>query len=90
MKTLSILTTFIFGTFLSFTVNESAKSQTNDYCYLVTNSGRHINLSSFCRPSGKKRIKTKSAQLESVEDSPKILPPKKSHYGHPMKRYFHR
>ena len=91
MKVKIVLSIFLSGVALNFIVSVKTLSQTDDYCYLVTNSGRYINLSSVCRPQSKKRRKTQSVkQLDLGEDTPKILPPTKSHYGQPIKKYFHR
>ena len=91
MKVLTVLATFSLVTFLSFVVSLKARSQTDDYCYLVTGSGKYINLSSICKPSTKKRSKTKKIKQSELEkDLPHIHPPKNSHYGQPRKRYSNR
>ncbi len=91
MKVLTLLATFSLVTFLSFVLSLKARSQTDDYCYLVTGSGKYINLSSICKPSNKKRSKTKNLEQSELEKGlPQIHPPKSSHYGQPRKRYFNR
>lgn len=91
MKVLTVLATFSLVTFFSFVVSLKARSQTDDYCYLVTGSGKYINLSSICKPSIKKRSKTKNLdQSELEKSSHQIQPPKNSHYGQPRKRYSNR
>lgn len=91
MKVLTLLATFSLVTFLSFVVSLKARSQTDNYCYLVTGSGKYINLSSICKPSNEKRRKTKNLEQSELEKGlPHIHPPKNSHYGQPRKRYFNR
>lgn len=91
MKVLTVLATFSLVTFFSFVVSLKARSQTDDYCYLVTASGKYINLSSICKPSNKKRSKTKNLEQSELEKGlPQIHPPKNSHYGQPRKKYFNR
>ncbi len=91
MKVLTLLATFSLVTFLSFVLSLKARSQTDDYCYLVTGSGKYINLSSICKPSNKKRSKTKNLEQSELEKGlPQIHLPKNSHYGQPRKRYFNR
>lgn len=90
MKLVTLLATFLFSTGLNFVVSLKAFSQTDDYCYLVTSSGKYINLDSVCRPSRKKRKKTKKIeQSELGKGISQIQPPKNSHYGQPRKKYFY-
>ena len=90
MKVITVLATFLLVTFLSFVISLKAKSQTDDYCYLVTDSGKYINLSSICKPSSKKRSKRKNLEQSQLEKAiPQIQPPNNSHYGQPIKKYFY-
>ena len=90
MKVITVLATFSLVTFLSFVISLKARSQTDNYCYLVTDSGKYINLSSICRPSLKKRSKRKNLEQSQLEKGiSQIQPPNNSHYGQPIKKYFH-
>lgn len=71
-----------------FIINEKVVSQgDNNYCYLVTSSGKHISLSSICRAKKKKRKVKKSIEQSSLEDNTPIQQPKYPHYGQPRKKY---